>query len=56
MPWTEKDATSGTKKADTPKRKRQWSDIANSVLKRTGDDKLAKIEANGVIKRMSRGK
>ncbi len=56
MPWDSSDATSGTKKAKTPKLKRQWEHVANSVLKRTGDDKLAKIEANGVIKRMSRAK
>lgn len=55
MPW-DKNSQVGkhTKKASSPKRKKQWRDIANSVLKRTGDDAEAIREANGVIKRESR--
>jgi hypothetical protein len=49
MPWTPKEATKSTKKAKTPKLRREWADVANSVRERTGSDKLARIEANGVI-------
>jgi hypothetical protein len=51
MPWKPSDATHSTKKAKSPKAKRQWSKVANSVLKRTGNDVLAKREANAVIAR-----
>jgi hypothetical protein len=34
MPWTAKDATRHTKKADTPKKKRQWASVANSARER----------------------
>jgi len=37
------------------KRKRQWSHVANSVLKRTGDEGAAVRAANGVVKK-SEGK
>jgi hypothetical protein len=55
MPWSERDAASKTKKAKSPKRKRQWSHVANSVLKRTGDEGAAVRAANGVVKK-SEGK
>ena len=51
MPWTAKDASRKTKKAKSPKAKRQWSHVANSVLKRTGNEGLAIREANAVVKR-----
>jgi len=51
MPWSPKAAASKTKKAKSPKAKRQWSDVADSVLARTGNDALAIREANAVIKR-----
>ena len=50
MPWTPKDVSGHDKKAKSAKAKRQWSDVANGVLKRTGDEGLAVREANGVIK------
>ena len=50
MPWTPKDAKRHDKKAASGKKSRQWSDVANSVLKRTGDEGLAVREANGVVK------
>lgn len=53
MPWTPKDAKRHDKKAKSGVAKRQWSDVANSVLKKTGDEGLAVREANGVVK--SRG-
>lgn len=51
MPWTPADAESKTRKADTPLKRRQWRDIANSELQRTGDEGLAIRAANGVIKK-----
>lgn len=49
MPWSPKDATGKTKKAKSAKAKRQWADIANSALKRTGNEATAIKMANGVI-------
>ncbi len=51
MPWTPKDATRHTKKADTPTAKRQFAEVANSVLKKTGDEGRAIREANAVVGR-----
>lgn len=34
MPWGPDDAPSKTKKANTPPKKKQWADTANSVRKR----------------------
>lgn len=50
MPWKPTDAKRHNKKAKSGKKSRQWADVANSVLKRTGDEGLAVREANGVIK------
>lgn len=49
MPWSPKDAPKKTKKADTPKEKEQWAKVANSVLKKTGDDGKAVRIANSAI-------
>jgi hypothetical protein len=51
MPWTPKDASRHTKKAKSPKQKRQWSDVADSVLSRTGDEGRAIREANAAVKK-----
>lgn len=51
MPWKPSDATSKTKKAASPKAKRQWSAVANKVRARTGSDARAIREANAVIAR-----
>lgn len=51
MPWSPGDAEKHDSKANTPKLQKQWSDIANSVLKRTGDEAQAVRTANGVIRR-----
>ncbi len=56
MPWTAADVARHTKKAKSGVAKRQWSDVANSILKRTGDEGLAVREANGVIKSRISGK
>lgn len=49
MPWKPSDASKKTKKAKTPKARRQWRDVANSILARTGDDARAIRGANSVI-------
>lgn len=51
MPWTAADAKAKTKKATTATAKRQWRDVADSVLAKTGDDGRAVREANAVVKR-----
>jgi hypothetical protein len=51
MPWSAADAKRHDKKAASGKKSRQWSDVANSVLERTGDEGEAVREANGVVKR-----
>ena len=50
MPWRPEDARRHDKKAKTPKARRQWSEVANSVLKGTGDEGRAVREAIGVMK------
>jgi hypothetical protein len=49
MPWKPEDATRHTKKANTPKKRRQFSDVANSVLASTGDEGRAIREANAAV-------
>jgi len=51
MPWGPKDATKYTKKAKSAVAKRQWKEVANSVLKRTGDEGRAIQAANAVVGR-----
>jgi hypothetical protein len=51
MPWKPSDASSKTKKANTPKRKRQWRDVANSARARGLSDKDAIREADSVIRK-----
>lgn len=53
-PWEASDAVRHTRKAKSAVSKRQWSDVADSVLKRTGDEGRAIRIANGVVK--NRGK
>jgi hypothetical protein len=51
MPWTSGDAHRFTKKAKSGVAKRQWAHVADSALKRTGDEGLAIREANSVVKK-----
>jgi hypothetical protein len=51
MPWGSADASKKTKKANTPKLRRQWAHVADEELARTGDDGKAVHIANGVIAR-----
>jgi hypothetical protein len=46
-----KDAERHTKKAKTPKKKRQWTTVANKVLKESGDEGKAVRIANAAAKK-----
>lgn len=56
MPWTPKDASKKTKKADTKQEKEQWAKTANKVLKSTGDEGKAVRIANSAIAKGERKK
>lgn len=56
MPWIPEDAKRHDKKAASPKAERQWSDVANSVLRSTGDEGRAVREANGAVMKREIGK
>jgi len=51
MPWNSTDAPRHTKEADSPVKRRQWADIANKILKQTGDEGQAIKEANAAVAR-----
>jgi hypothetical protein len=51
MPWSSKDAKRHTRKAKSPKSKRQWAHVADSILERTGDEGRAIRGANSVMKK-----
>jgi uncharacterized protein (UPF0147 family) len=52
MPWTPDDGPKRhTRKANTPKKRRRWADVANNVLERTGDEGRAVRAANAVVAR-----
>jgi hypothetical protein len=52
MPWTPEDGPARhTKKANTPKKRRQWSAIANGALERGDSEQSAIMQANGVLKK-----
>jgi hypothetical protein len=51
MPWTAKDGPKRhTKAANTPAKQRQWADVANKELEKTGDEGRAIRVANGVVR------
>lgn len=50
MPWNPPDAKRHTRKATGPLAS-LWSNVANQVLGKTGDDARAIREANAVVKR-----
>lgn len=56
MPWTAKDATRFTHKANTPRKKRQFSHVANSMLRRGASEGSAIRAANAVVARNRRKK
>jgi hypothetical protein len=49
MPWKSSDAKRHTKKADTPKKQKQWSDVADSALSRGASEGSAIRQANSFI-------
>jgi hypothetical protein len=49
MPWKESDAKKHTKKADTPKKQKQWADVADSALSRGASEGSAIRQANSVV-------
>ena len=51
MPWKSSDARRHTHRAQSPRRQRQWREVANSVLRRTGDEGRAVRTANAVVRR-----
>ncbi len=51
MPWIAKDAKAKTKRARTPRARRQWANVADRVLAATNDEGRAVREANAVVKR-----
>lgn len=56
MPWTAKDAKRHTKKANTPAKRRKWSKIANSALRKGSSEGSAIRQANAAVKGKRRRK
>lgn len=56
MPWTAKDASKHTKKADTPAEKKQWAKTANAVLKSSKNEGKAVRIANASIAKSDKRK
>ena len=50
MPWKASAAKRFDKDARTAKKRRQWAKVANSVLKRTGNEGRAIRAASSVVK------
>lgn len=50
MPWKASDARRHTRKAKGMGAL-QWAEVANSVLKKTGDEGMAVREANAVVRK-----
>lgn len=51
MPWTAAEATKHSRKADTPEKRRQWADVADSELERGASDAAAIRAADAVVAR-----
>jgi hypothetical protein len=50
MPWTPDDGPQRhTRKANTPRKRRQWATVANDVLAKTGDEGRAVRAANAAV-------
>lgn len=54
MPWTPGDAKRHTKKANTPKKRRQWAHVSNDALARGASEESAIRQADAVVKRNKR--
>lgn len=51
MPYESRDAPRFTKKAKSPKRKRQWKHVVNSALARGASEGSAIRQANAAVKK-----
>ncbi len=51
MPWQPKDAQRHSRKANTPKKARQWSHVADYALEHGASEESAIRQANAVVKR-----
>lgn len=51
MPWTAKSARRFTRRARTPKRRRQWAKVANKMLRRGVGEGRAIRAANAAVKK-----
>lgn len=49
MPWKPEDATRFTKKAKSPTAKRQFAEVADKVLAKTGDEGRAVRAGNAAV-------
>jgi hypothetical protein len=54
MPYRPSDSTRFTKRANTPKKKRQWSKVYASARRRGASEGSAISQASGVIKKRGR--
>lgn len=54
MPWTSDDATGHNKRANTPRKRKIWSRVANQVLEETGDEGRAVRIANHAVRNASK--
>jgi hypothetical protein len=54
MPWKPRDAKGHTKKADTPKKQRQWAHVSNGAKARGASDESAIRQADAVVARNKR--
>lgn len=50
MPWGSVQASQHTKQANTPKKKRQWSAVANKMLTGGASDAEAIMAANAAVR------
>jgi len=56
MPWKPGDARRFTKKAKSPKAKRQFAKVANKVLAKSGDEGKAIRIANAAVRKRLAGR
>jgi hypothetical protein len=54
MPWTSRDAGGYTKKANTPRKRKLWSEVANKALASGSTEASAIRQANAVVSRRRR--
>ncbi len=52
MPWKASDAKRKTKKANTPKKREAWREVANNLLGKGASERSAIRQANAVVGRI----